>query len=119
VASLLFVLCHATEDPDRAASALATALAAAEAGHDVALWLTGEGVRLGVRGVAETLREPLAQSAAEMVEALAKRHVALHCARPSFERREFKPEALRPGARLAEEAELAALVAAGRVPITL
>ena len=119
MASLLFVLCHSTEEPDRASAALATALAAAEAGHDVALWLTGEGVRLGVRGVAETLREPLARSAAEMVEALARRGVDLHCARPSFERREFKAESLRPGARLAEEAELAALVASGRVPVTL
>jgi predicted peroxiredoxin len=119
VARLLFILCHSTEEPDRAADGLATALAAAESGHDVALWLTGEGVRLGVRGVAETLREPQARGAAPMVEALAGRGVVLHCARPSFERREFEVDVLRPGARLSEESELAALVAGGRVPVTL
>jgi predicted peroxiredoxin len=119
VADLLFLLCHSTEEPDRAANGLATALAASEAGHDVALWLTGEGVRLGVKGVAETLREPTSRSAVEMVEALAGRGVVLHCVRPSFERREFKVDALRNGARLAEEAELGALIAAGRVPVTL
>ena len=57
--------------------------------------------------------------AAEMVIALAERGVAFYCARPSFTRREFQPDALRPGARLAEEAELATLVAAGRTPVTL
>ncbi len=119
MAKIVFVVCHSTEEPDRAATALATALASAVAGHDVVLWLTGEGVRLGVKGVAETLREPHSRSAAEMVEALAARNVVFHCARPSFERREFQPDALRRGARLADESELAALVATGRQAITL
>jgi predicted peroxiredoxin len=119
MARLLFVLPHSTDDPDRAAAGLLTALAAAEAGHDVALWLAGEGVRLGLKAVAETLREPYPRSAAEMVEALVSRGTALHVARAAFERRDLSTAPLRPGARLSDDAELAALVASGRVPVTL
>jgi predicted peroxiredoxin len=71
MADLIYLLTHSTDNPDRATTGLATALAAQRAGHDVVLWLTGEGVRLGVRQVAETLREPGPETAAEMVEALA------------------------------------------------
>ena len=119
MAALLYVLAHSTEDPDRAVTALNAALAASEAGHDVALWLTGEGVRLGVVGVAETLREPGSRTAAQVVAALAQRGVVLHCSRPCFERRTFSPDALRPGARLAEAAELGDLLASGRRSVTL
>jgi predicted peroxiredoxin len=117
MAHLLFVVAHSTDDPDRAATALETALAAVEAGHRVDLWLTGEGVRLGVKGVAETLREPTKRTATQMVEALAAAGAVLWCSRPSFDRREFKVESLRAGARMAEASELATLVADGRTPV--
>ena len=119
VADMLYVLTHSTEEPDRATAGLTHAVAAARAGHDVALWLTGEGVRLGVAGVAETLREPGAQTAAEMMAELAEGGVTLYCSRPCFERRQFDPDALRPGAEIADPEALAALVAAGRRSITL
>ena len=119
MAALLFILRHSTEDPDRAATALAAARAAQRAGHDVALWLSGEGARLGVAGVAETLREPLPESAAEMIAALAAGGAVLHVDRLSFERRMYAAEALRAGARLDDGAGLAALLAAGRSAVTL
>ena len=46
--SFLVIVPHSTEAPNRAATALGTALALAEAGNRVDLWLHGEGVRLGV-----------------------------------------------------------------------
>jgi predicted peroxiredoxin len=119
MAAFLYVVTSSTEDPGRAVTALEAALAASEAGHDVSLWLSGEGVRLGVRGVAETLREPGARSAAEIVSALAGRGAVLHCSRPCFERRSFARDALRPGARVSEASELASLLASGRLPVTL
>jgi predicted peroxiredoxin len=119
MAALLFLVAHSTDDPDRAATALVTALAASEAGHDVALWLTGEGVRLGVQGVCETLREPFPLTAAETVVRLADRGVVLHCARLSLERRDLAVETLRPGAVLADESVLARLVAEGRTAVSL
>ena len=118
MASLLALLAHSTEDPNRAATGLWLSLAAAEAGHKVELWLHGEGVRLGVKHVAETLREPFPKSAAEMMDALAARGSRFHCSKPCFEQRGFEADSLRPGARLAEPAEFAGLVAAGATPFT-
>lgn len=94
---LLFVITHSTEDPDRAATGLEAALAAAEAGHQVALWLTGEGVRLGVEAVAETMREPWSIDAAGVIGRLVGRSVAIHCAKSAFARRDFQADVLRPG----------------------
>jgi predicted peroxiredoxin len=118
MASLLALIAHSTEDPNRAATALWASLAAAEAGHRVDLWLHGEGVRLGVQHVAETFREPFPKSAAEMLDGLAARGSRFHCSKTCFEQRGFAPDALRPGARLAEPAELAGLIAAGATPLT-
>lgn len=119
MARLLYVLTHSTEDPDRAATALSTALAAARAGHQVSLWLTGEGVRLGIVHVAETLREPGPETAAEMIEALVKAGAALHCEQRSFAQREFEPTALRPGATVAAPEQLADLLGDGYQAVTL
>jgi predicted peroxiredoxin len=117
MARLLFVIAHSTDEPDRAATALATALAAAQAGHEVGLWLTGEGVRLGVAAVAETLREPGPLSAAAMLEALAAHGVRFHLDRRSFDRREFGEESLRAGASVAGAEGLALLAAEGWLPL--
>jgi predicted peroxiredoxin len=119
MAGLLYVLTHSTDDPDRAATALAASLAAARAEHDVALWLTGEGVRLGVQGVAETLAEPLEESAAEMRDALIAAGVPLYLDRLSFERRGFEPDVVCAGAEVVGAERLAALLAEGRSAVTL
>ena len=119
MAALLFVLTHSTDDPDRATTGLATALAAQRNGHDVAFWLTGEGVRLGVAQVAETLREPGPLTAAQMVNELAENGARFYMNRACFERRGFGPDAARPGAEVAEAEWLASIVAEGRTPISL
>lgn len=119
MASLLYVLTHSTEDPDRAVTGLAAAAAALRGGHDVALWLTGEGVRLGVQGVAETLHEPVPRSAASLLEALEEGAVPLYLERSSFERRQYDESALRPGAKVAAAEQLATLLAEGRSAVTL
>jgi predicted peroxiredoxin len=109
VAGLLFLITHSTDEPDRAATALHAALAAVRAGHDVALWLSGEGVRLGIEGVADTLREPLPESAADMMAALAEAGVSLFLDRASFERRQYDEDALRENASVEGAERLAAL----------
>jgi predicted peroxiredoxin len=96
---------------------LRLALAAAERGHDVRLWLAGEGVRLGVKGVAETLKEPGSPAASEALEALAAKGARFLCSRPCFLERQFEEAALRAGARLADFHELADEVAGGRTPV--
>lgn len=119
MARILYVLTHSTEAPDRAATALATAVAAQRAGHEVALWLTGEGARLGVKGVAETLAEPLPETAAAMRDALLAGGAALHVERLSFERRKYAPDAVLDGAAVVDADHLAALLADGWQAVTL
>jgi predicted peroxiredoxin len=113
---VLVLVAHSTEEPNRAVSALFTAQALAQAGAAVDLWLHGEGVRLGVQHVAEALREPFPTPPAELLADLAARGGTFWCSRPCFEQRGFQAVALRPGARLAEPAELARLLAAGATP---
>ena len=118
MASLLFVLAHSTDAPNRAATALETAAAAADTGHTVALWLTDEGVRLGIQGVDEALARPAGAQPSESLEVLRLRGAVLYCSRPCFERRQFETTALRPDAELAEPEDLARLVAEERfVPV--
>jgi len=47
---------HGEEDPDRVAVAYLTAGAALDQGKDVVMWLSVEGVRLGLRGYADRIR---------------------------------------------------------------
>ena len=48
---------HGNEDPDRVAVAYLVAGAALDKGKDVVMWLTVEGVRLGLRGYADGIRQ--------------------------------------------------------------
>lgn len=119
MARMLFVLTRSTEAPDRATTALATALAAQRGGHDVAFWLTGEGVRLGVQGVAETLAEPVPESAATMRDALLAGGAAFHLEQLSFDRRQYAADAVIAGATVVDGAALGALVDDGWQPVSL
>ena len=47
---------HGEEDPDRVVVAYLTAGAALDQGKEVLMWLTVEGVRLGLRGYADPIR---------------------------------------------------------------
>jgi predicted peroxiredoxin len=47
---------HGEEDPDSVAVAYLTAGAALDQGKDVVMWLTSDGVRLGLRGYADAIR---------------------------------------------------------------
>ena len=47
---------HGEEDPDRVAVSYLTAVAALDQGKDVVMWLSADGVRLGVRGYADAIR---------------------------------------------------------------
>src|SRR5215211_3123422 len=47
---------HGEEDPDSVVVSYLTAGAALDEGKDVVMWLTSEGVRLGLRGYADGIR---------------------------------------------------------------
>ncbi len=119
MARILYVLPHSTEAPHRAASALASAVAAQRAGHEVGLWLTGEGARLGVKGVAETLNEPLPETAAAMRDALLAGGATLWVEQLAFEQRQFDAEVVLEGAKVVGAETLAGLLADGWQAVTL
>ncbi len=59
---------HGDEDADRVTVAYLTAGAALDQGKDVVMWLTIEGVRLGLRGYADTIQSPEAPPVARLHE---------------------------------------------------
>src|SRR5437763_4674322 len=63
---------HGEEDPDRVVTAYLTAGAALDAGKDVVMWLTVDGVRLALEGYADRIRAdmdpPVERVHAEFVE---------------------------------------------------
>ncbi len=117
MARLLYLLSHSTDDPRRAATGLAAAAAAAERGHEVGTWLTDEGVRLAVKGVADALLEKGPRLASDSLAALSAQGCRLHVSRPCFEARGFAEGQLGPGAQLEDPGALADLVAEGWVPV--
>ena len=119
MARLLYVLVHSTADPRRAAVGLEAAAAAAEGGHDVALWLADEGVRLAVKGVTDALLEDGPRPASQSLAALQAKGATLHVAEPCFRSRGFEADQLVDGAATAEPGALAARVADGWTPIAV
>ena len=117
MARLLYVLSHSTDDPRRAAVGLEAASAAAQGGHEVAVWLMDEGVRLAVPGVSDALLEAGPRLASESLALLRQHGAALHVSHPCFRARGFAATQLAEGAGLAEPAALADLVADGWVPV--
>lgn len=63
---------HGDEDPDSVIVAYLTAGAALDAGKEVVLWLTSDGVRLGMSGYADGIRvdkdPPVARVHAQFIE---------------------------------------------------
>lgn len=114
---LLLVLNHSTDRPKRAMTALLAGRSLAAEGHEIRLWLQNEGVRLGIRGVAETLHEPGAETAAEALDGLVAGGAEILCSRRCFEIREFEASALRPGASLVDPTELGRLASDGWIPL--
>lgn len=117
---LLYIVSHSTADPARAVTALATAAAALDAeGAEVAVWLSGEGARLAVEGVADMLTVAGLPTAAESIARLVERGAPLYCSASCFERLGFEADALTPGAEVVPPHRLAALVGEGWTPVTL
>jgi predicted peroxiredoxin len=63
---------HGEEAPDQVVVSYLTAGAALDEGHEVVMWLTSEGVRLGLEGYAEPIRAemdpPISRVHAQFIE---------------------------------------------------
>ncbi len=116
---IVFSVSTSTENPPRTAAALVQVLAAHQAGADVALWFWHEGVRMAVKGVAETFREPLEPTPTEVLDALAKAKVPITVHTPCLVRREFQDNALRANCKSADGQTWQRYIKDGYVPVSL
>lgn len=91
---------HGEEDPDRVAVAYLTAGAALDQGKDVVMWLTVEGVRLGLAGYADRIRAgqepPVERLHAQFIEKGGRFYVCPIC----FNERSLDESELVQGAEL-------------------
>jgi len=91
---------HGEEDPDRVVVSYLTAGAALDEGKDVLMWLTSDGVRLGLNGYADRIRAdkdpPVERVHAQFIEKGGRFYVCPIC---------FKERGLDEG-ELVENAEL-------------
>ena len=113
MAHLCVVLLHSTDEPDLAVAGLSAAHAAVSAGRKAALYLAAEGVRVGVRGVAEALSGHGRPDLAGMLGGFVESGGLLLLSGPCFRERGFEPGAVVPGATLVEPEALSALVEEG------
>jgi predicted peroxiredoxin len=91
---------HGEEDPDSVVVSYLVAGAALDQGKDVVLWLTSEGVRLGLDGYADAIRvdkePPVARLHAQFIEKGGRFYVCPIC----FGERNLDESKLVPGAAL-------------------
>jgi predicted peroxiredoxin len=91
---------HGNQDPDSVVVAYLIAGAALDQGKDVVLWLTSDGVRLGLDGYADEIRvdkdPPVARVHAQFIEKGGRFFVCPIC----FKERELDEANLVPGAEL-------------------
>jgi predicted peroxiredoxin len=91
---------HGNQDPDSVVVAYLVAGAALDQGKDVVLWLTSDGVRLGLDGYADEIRAdkdpPVSRVHAQFIEKGGRFFVCPIC----FKERELDEANLVPGAEL-------------------
>ena len=99
-------LTRSTDDPDRATVALVVANAAVASGKNTMIFLSSEGVRLAVKGVAETIHEEGLQPMADLLKSYLAAGGAFWVCPPCFKKRGFAESDLIEGATLAGAVKL-------------
>src|SRR6266571_2391346 len=99
-------LTHSTDDPDRATVAMVVANAAAASGKNTMVFLSSEGVRLAVKGVADGIHEEGFQSMADLMENFLAAGGSLWVCSPCFKKRSYSDGDLIEGAIIVGGAKL-------------
>lgn len=122
--ALCVVLLHSTDEPDRAVAGIDAARAAAMgAGTGFplgkpALFLDVEGVRLGAKGVTETLSSGGRPDVTEMLASFHRAGGEILVVREAWAERGYLDDALVPGARLVPRRTLAEMASVSHVFVT-
>ena len=106
------------EDPDTVAVAYLTAVAALDQDKEVVLWLTSDGVRLGIRGYADPIRSdkdpPIDRLHAQFIEKGGRFYVCPIC----FKERDLSEDELVENAELKGASPLMEFAGDGAVTFT-
>lgn len=99
-------LTRSNDDPDRATVALVVANAAVASGKNTMIFLSSEGVRLAVKGVAESIHEEGFQPMADLVKNFLAAGGSIWVCSPCFKKRGFADGDLIAGATIVGGAKL-------------
>ena len=99
-------LTRSTDDPDRATVAMVIANAAVASGKNTMVFLSSEGVRLGVKGVAENIHEEGLQPMADLIKNFLAAGGTLWVCSPCFKKRGYTDGDLIEGATIVGGAKL-------------
>jgi predicted peroxiredoxin len=106
-------LSRAKDDTDRATVAFVVANAALGSGQDTVVFLTIEGVRLGVQGAADGVHEEGFAPLGELMANFAKGGGKLYVCSPCFKKRKLDETKLVAGATIVGGAKLVEFMAGG------
>lgn len=109
---------HGEEDPDRVIVAYLTAVAALDQGSDVVMWLTSEGVRLGLQGYADGIRADMDPPAARVHDQFVEKGGRFYVCPVCFNERDLDDGELIDGAELKGATPLMEFTAEGATTFT-
>src|SRR5689334_15021208 len=99
-------LARSTDDPDRATVAMVVANAAVASGKNTIVFLSSEGVRLAVKGVADDIHEEGFQPMTTLVQNFVAAGGAIWVCSPCFKKRSYSDSDLIEGATIVGGAKL-------------
>ncbi len=111
-------LTHSTDNADRATVGFVLANAALGSGKETLVFLSSEGVRLGQKGVADTIREEGLPPLRELMDNFAKAGGTIYVCAPCFKKRKLDETALVAGASIVGGAKLVEFLSDGSPCVT-
>jgi predicted peroxiredoxin len=99
-------LTRSLDDPDRATVGFVVANAAVASGQETMVFLSTEGVRLAVAGVADPIHEEGFQPLKELMASFVEAGGSILVCSPCFKKRNLDPSSLVPGAVIVGGARL-------------
>jgi predicted peroxiredoxin len=109
---------HGEQEPDRVVVAYLTAVAALDQGKEVVMWLTGDGVRLGVEGYVAPLRVDKEPPVQRLHEQFQQRGGSFYVCPICFNERSLDADQLVAGAELKGATPLMEFAADGAMTFT-
>lgn len=111
-------LTNAKNDPDRVTVAFVVANAAVGSDQETVVFLSTEGVRLGVKGYADDIHESGFAPLKDLMASFAEAGGTIYVCSPCFKKRGLDENNLVPGAKLVGGAKLVEFLAAGTPCVT-